>query len=321
MVHTLQLKYTLAPQDIIYIEKREEEFKHTDILFKETGLKATIYFRRQYPYETVDHENWYIIIHINLQELLNKGTATNADLEVIYNKLSDFANNFSLADNPRLILQRIDFKRDLIIPDNTIRQAYIDLIKKSYQKWGYFTKSTFYKTSVEFANKSRKIIIYDKNKELHDKHRSPKTYEQDVLRIEVQLKRRYISNHKCNTGLADVLDNYLSEEMNKAYFNHSVLPVIFNGSYRTKENSAKIIDLSTYRADKKKKLKEFLECIEQTSINDAKESYAVNTFARYIKALNNLDINPIQLRNEFITEQGIYIDTLPALLKYTCSGV
>ncbi|AMJ39769.1 hypothetical protein SAMN02745151_00208 [[Clostridium] propionicum DSM 1682] len=53
MVHTLQLKYNLAPQDIIYIEKRMGEFKHTDILFKETGLKATIYFRRQYPYETV----------------------------------------------------------------------------------------------------------------------------------------------------------------------------------------------------------------------------------------------------------------------------
>lgn len=314
MVHTLQLKYILTSEDLIHIQEKKGEFKHTDILFKEAGLKASIHFRKQYEYETTDHENWHIKIHVNLQELLNKGTATNADLEVIYNKLSDFAKNFSLANNPRLILQRIDFKRDFIIPDNTIRQAYINLIKKSYQKWGYFIKNTSYKTSTEFANKSRKVLIYDKNKERCNKHKFPKTYEQDVLRIEVQLKRRYIANHKRNTGLIDVLDNYLSEQMNEAYFNQSVLPIFFKGSYRTKENSEEIIDSSKYRVDKKKKLKEFLDYIERTSLNTAKEYYTVNTFRRYIDALKDLDINPIQLTNRLTTEQGICTETLPALL-------
>lgn len=314
MVHTLQLKYILTSEDLTHIQEIKGEFKNTDVLFKEVGLKASIHFRKQYEYETTDHENWHIKIHINLQELLNKGTATNADLEVIYNKLLDFAKNFSLADTPRLILQRIDFKRDFIIPDNTIRQAYINLIKKSYQKWGYFIKNTAYKTSVEFSNKSRKVIIYDKNKERRNKHKFPKTYEQDVLRIEVQLKRRYIANHKRNTGLIDVLDNYLSEEMNEAYFNQSVLPIFFKGSYRTKENSEEIIDSSKYRVDKKKKLKEFLDYIERTSLNTAKEYYTVNTFRRYIDALKDLDINPIQLTSKLITEQGICIETLPALL-------
>ena len=314
MVHTLQLKYILTSEDLIHIQEKKGDFKHTDVLFKEAGLKASIHFRKQYAYETTDHENWHIKIHVNLQELLNKGTAKNNDLEVIYNKLSEFAKNFSVADNPRLILQRIDFKKDFIIPDNTLRQEYVELIKKSYQKWGYFTKNTTYKTSVEFANKSRKVIVYDKNKERCNKHKFPKTYEQDVLRIEVQLKRRYIANHKRNTGLIDVLDNYLSEEMNEAYFNQSVLPIIFTGSYRTKENSQEIIDSSKYRADKKEKLKEFLEYIEHTGMNTAKEHYTVNTFRRYITALKDLDINPIMITNELTTEQGICIETLPALL-------
>lgn len=314
MVHTLQLRYTLTPEDLIQIQEEKGDFKHTDVLFKEAGLKASIHFRKQYTYETTDREHWYVKIHVNLQELLNKGTATNSDLEAIHNKIWNFAKNFSVADAPRLILQRIDFKKDFIIPDDTLRQEYVELIKKSYQKWGYFIKNTAYKTSVEFANKSRKVIVYDKNKERCNKHKFPKTYEQDVLRIEVQLKRRYIANHKRNTGLIDVLDNYLSEEMNEAYFNQSVLPIIFTGSYRTKENSQEIIDSSKYRADKKEKLKEFLEYIEHTGMNTAKEHYTVNTFRRYITALKDLDINPIMLTNELTTEQGICIETLPALL-------
>lgn len=313
MVHTLELKHILTNKDIINLESKHITIENHKTLFQETGLKMNIHYRQPYYYEEDSSGYWYAKVNMNIPEMLNKNEATDKDVKQILKTLNEFSLQFT--EQPAFTLQRIDYKQDFIITDEKLRQLYINQCKKSFEKRGYLVKNTVYKTSVEFKNKNRKLIVYDKNAERKRKYKFPAKYENHVLRTEVQLKRRYIASQKRNNGFCDTIENYLYEEKKNEIFQKTVAPILFSGRYYIMDKAFEIIDRSPYRINKKTGLKELLLSVEETSLEETKQSYEVNKFRRYLNSLSDLGINPILLPDNTKDGKGTKIDELEPLFR------
>lgn len=243
-----------------------------------------------------------LLIVVNPKKLLSKKEITNKDYLPLVNKLNEILSlYFRKIRIEDMGLSRIDYKLDITTP---FISTYIDILKKSKDNYRCKTKQ-LYPTSVYYRGKSYNLNLYDKGaKEGTEEYKN-------VLRLEVQFKRRklkYIENSK---GLEITLVKFFSEERRYIYINEILEPILYKGDYYTINKSRHILK-KVYTTGIVEKLIDFQKLIFECGISKAivLTGKSDNTIRGYINRLQDAGVNPIVIGK--IDE----INILPNLLDY-----
>lgn len=243
-----------------------------------------------------------LLIVVNPKKLLNKKEITNEDYLPLVNKLNGLlASYFRKIRIEDMGLGRIDYKIDINTP---YIKTYIDILKKS--KDNYRCKSkTIYETSVYYGGKSYNLNLYDKGAQA-----GTEEYK-NVLRLEIQFKRRKLKDISKTTGMPLTLEEFFSEGLRKLYINKILEPILYKGDYYTINKSRHILK-THYTNGMTEKLISFQKLIFEHGITKAIELNGLsdNTIRSFIKKLENAGVNP------FTIEKADEINTLPNLLSY-----
>ena len=190
-------------------------------------------------------------------------------------------------------LNRIDYKIDYYTEHKDI---YIKLLQKTTKEYNHLKRKKNYNSSLYLSSKSRNINIYDREQYCIDKHKSIDEIEKykNIIRYEVQIKKNKIYNNLKNWGLIDCLFNYVNiYDMN--YFIDDVLsPIIYKGNYYNQYHSNKIIQ-EHYTDYITLQLIELQKDISIFGVSNTRNKYSPYQFSKYIKLLQNININPIPI--------------------------
>ncbi|WP_228409553.1 hypothetical protein [Radiobacillus deserti] len=139
-----------------------------------------------------------------------------------------------------------------MIQSKDIRQLLIDLYKKmarSYcrqtKRTGYQDKKTkeyvTYETSVEHKSKSVKSIVYLKNEECEAKGRKPASYEEDVIRFEVQVGNNRLYYLEKEKDVPRKLWEYFRHQHYVDQFAKYMFPIYYTETFYKLDEARKII--------------------------------------------------------------------------------
>jgi hypothetical protein len=127
----------------------------------------------------------------------------------------------------------------------------------------------------------------------------------DILRLEIQCFLPKINSIKDRYHLSDkTLKRYLSDDICCDVIENMLLKITHKGAYRRKSEALKVIDASSYQTCTKIKLKAIIEAVSKQyqSVAKVRESFIADgtvkskeEFARLIKKLDDLDVNPVTL--------------------------
>lgn len=291
MIHTCEF-YAII--DIQTIRAIENKFKKPISLINETI--NIIKFRGVKFYFFNTFGVWKMKFIIDFTILLNKGDIVESDFYEAKNKMNIiiyeiFDNNLFYDD---LILTRIDFRKDIVISNEYDREVLINLYKKTKTNSLRKTKNMQYDSTIYFQNKSICICLYDKTIERIARHSSIKSYEKDVIRLEVRLFSKHLNykNKKSTTNRINKdLENYFKNEIYLEYINKHSIPIFSGGNhYKLKDIELILI------ANKIKNTQEILTMLAQLSkyhYDYIYNNYSSYKIKKYFNILNELNINPI----------------------------
>ncbi len=251
----------------------------------------------------------YTGMKIDFIKLLNKPNLSSSDLTEIYKKIYNAIETmFSYSKFP--ILKRWDFRLDVKFINKSEKDVIYKLYDKTTTKLYRFHRVKFinnsgckndynyyYKTDAK--NQSITLNIYDKENERLNKDIIPEIYEEDVIRYEVQLRKRHIDYNKYKKDYERELDTYLNEDLFIFYMDKYIKPIIFYGNYYDIHNARKIINKNIKRKDEREKLINFLNLVSHNNIDKAKETYSPHVYKHCINLLDSLGINPVLIPKHY----------------------
>jgi hypothetical protein len=251
----------------------------------------------------------YTGMKIDFIKLLNKPNLGRADLSEIYKKIYSVLEPMFIYFNFP-ILKRWDFRLDIKFSDKSEKDVIYKLYNKTTTRLYSLHREKFinnsgckndynyyYKTNAK--NHSITLNIYDKGNERLNKGAIPKIYEEDVIRFEVQLRKRHIDYNKYKKNYERELDTYLNEELFVYYMEKYIKPIVFWGNYFDIYNARKIINSNVTRKDEREKLINFLILISENNIDKAKEIYTPHVYKHCINLLDSLNINPVLIPKHY----------------------
>lgn len=302
IVHTAEFFIYFYDFEIKHIEDTYSNY----ITYKDTK-KFTINFENINM--TISRKSGYTGMKIDFIKLIAKPSLGSADLTKIYEKIYDVIEPL-LTYSKFPILKRWDFRLDVKFNSSFEKDLVYKLYNKTTTKLYKLNKQIYinesnctnnynfyYKSNA--LNSSITLNIYDKNNERVDKNLNPETYEEDIIRYEVQLRKKHIDYNKYQKDYKRELDTYLSEDIFIYYMEKYIKPIVFWGDYYDIYNARKIINLKVARKDEREKLINFLKLVSNTNIDKAKELYSPHAYKHCIKVLDELGINPILIPKNY----------------------
>lgn len=296
MVHTGQFYKILYKKEVKYIEKKYNEsinlisVKINDV-YVNKGITTTFY--KSYGIN-------YMFIEVDFVKMLNKSDIEEKDYSSICNKINKFLLDL-IGYEVELTLIRLDYRLDIKITNNMDKQFLIGVMDKCISKCGFKKKYNQYSTCKYFNSRSTQFKIYDKDAERQFKGIKPKTYEKNVLRLEVALQNKHL-NYKKRKGYNKKLKTYLNKQFYLNYFNEIFSNILYYGDFMKIYKADKIINKSTINDKEKKQVREFLidvskhreiDNVLMMSNNYGKKKYTKYKYKKIINILNDLNINPI----------------------------
>ena len=302
IVHTAEFFMYFYPMEIEVIEKTYGQY----VIYKD---------QRKFTVEldsikiTIVKSNYgYTGMKIDFIKLLNKPNLGSSDLIEINKRINAvIAPMCVYADYP--ILKRWDFRLDIKFYNKNEKDLIYKLLDKTTTKLYRFHREKFvnserdndynfyYKTKSK--NSSITLNVYDKENERLSENIEPETYEENVIRYEVQLRKKHIDYNKYKKSYSREIDTYLDEELFMFYMEKYIKPIVFFGNYYDINNARKIINENVVRKDERAKLINFLNLISRTNVDKAKETYTKHVYKHCITVLDSLGINPVLIPKHY----------------------
>lgn len=287
MVHTGEFFVDLNIEEDMDFIKVLEELK----VIKDKGI---IIMLKKVPMKFGYKTRLYIFV--DFIKLLDRANINPNDIDEILEKINILIKSL-LNRNFELILNRIDYRYDAVIISEKARKIILEkLLSKSQDKSSYMKKIDKYNSTIRYFSKSKSDNIYDKELERRAKGEEVKEYEKGVIRFEAQVKcghLKYKSKIKNNPVERELIE-YLTWDKYKEYMDKMIIKVVGKGDFYNLYHATKIINKSIISDKDKLELVEFLKFTSQKrSLSKTYEEYGRYKYNKYIKILEDLNINPI----------------------------
>lgn len=270
----------------------------------------------------------YVYVLVNVPRMLEKGVVGELDRTTVEQGISEMLHLYfgdrTLLNTMRL--RRFDYRLDVKINSNEIRQLYFALMDRARPKLRQMSKigkidkngkcQSKYTHSIIHRAKSVQTIVYDKSEERRNNGEKAKDWEESVLRYEVKLNKRHI-DYKASRGLPSTLASYWNAQAYKKYLTDYLLKVYFDGDYYTAVDAEEIIFQQNITDKMKSKLRDMLHSIKQGNINTPKKSMSEGTYRKYLKMYQDMGLNPCLIREK---EKKV-ADCLPNLLSAAINNI
>lgn len=301
MIHTFDFFIKLTMYNVEYFQRKHGIFFDSIMMPQEPGISLKKIF-------TNETHGWLATFHVEAILLLQKSDITESDLEILKNDINAFILTH-FGEGPGFsthVLQRIDYRFDAVISNKVERQLIIDLFNKVESKKRRQTKKTHYtdadgirqafKTSCYHSSKSISAIIYDKEEERISAHKIIESYEKNVLRIEVSVRKNHIYGRERSHETPRKLDNYFTKDYYRYYMQKYVLEIFPTSDFYKLSEAVKVISSSSLKTSEKMELKTMLDTITNGSIDTVKRRKSPATFKKYMHLFKTLDIHPIVIQ-------------------------
>lgn len=241
-----------------------------------------------------DKSKKYLLLIANTHKVLKKREVLLSDKETYKCRVKEIITDILQMEDFYVEVSRIDYYTDLKVDDDIY--VYINLLKKHKKRYHYMKRDTEYITSSYVKNKRGQTRLnfysrYDKTNNISDL---------GILRLEVQNRPPKIKKLKKN-GVLSEIDNYWNEEAMQKYYFNFLEPYLYTGNYYRRDVAKKIIDNLEIDSKLKKKLNKFLLMEKRYGIDGLvkKKKFCYSTVQKYISLLNQLNINPITIPEEY----------------------
>lgn len=258
------------------------EFKYKNIEFK------------------MNNNTGILTIITNVHKILNKKDITLSDKIIYEQKIQAILIEILGTNNFELEVSRIDYCVDLHLTPKEM-DLYLLILHNNVNKYCYMKSDKIYQSSIYLKTKNGKTNINAYN-------RGAKTglkEDENILRVEVQCKRKLLKTEFEKFGITKDLDNYWSREAMKIYYFDLLKNFLHTGNYYQLEDAYKIIN-ANYTGSMRSKLKKFLRDIvrywglgylsDSSDPTIAKLGYTKAKIKNYCEKLDVIGVNPIPLQ-------------------------
>ena len=135
----------------------------------------------------------------------------------------------------------------------------------------YTVRGVNYATSIYSRSKSKVVNVYDKTAEREAKYRStgsrmalPQSYEQDIVRMELQVKTEHLK-YMARRGFARTVTNWINVDTEARYL-EKLYGMFPKGDFFTLEQAESLIVSSKYSKTIKNNLIKFIRIIVKSNI-------------------------------------------------------
>jgi hypothetical protein len=237
------------------------------------------------------------IFHMN--EYMGLNEITNKDYFQFQNQFNN-AVKFLGINLDMLKLTRIDYKLDLKLSEeemqeylyifSKLRQHYYSLEKKVYWNSDKTKLETVYYKGARFN-----LNLYDKHAQLLKKGINDPIYD-DVLRLELQVKSRELTEYCKAFGISKELLNFWHTSVREDFFNSLLIEkFLYSGDYFNLKNVKK--QTKDIKQCTQQKIIEFCKSVVEADITEAINTLSRGTATKYIKELTVRKINPVTIKN------------------------
>lgn len=301
MIHTCDLFIKLKKDNVLYFQVKHGVKFDSVILPYENGIKVDKIYKNEV-------HGWSASLHIDAIKLLGKSNIEETDLSHLKKLANIFVQKHfgSCANFDKHVLQRIDYRFDAVITNKIERQLVIDLFNKVESKRNRQTKKMHYTDSdgvrkrfnstCYHSSKAVSAIIYDKEEERKSKGTTIESYEENVLRVEVSVRKTHLYNRERNHDIKRHLDSYFRKEMYRFYMQKYILGVFPTSDFYKLPQAEKVISASSLKSSEKRMLISMLDNITNGSVDTVKRKKAPATFKKYMQLFNSLDVHPIVIQ-------------------------
>ena len=290
---------------------------------------------------------YYITIRINPQllitkhrtiELFSPSAANNLLLFRAFREaMSIFDNNYYSTNICHWYCARLDMTHDFRFETSEQAGLFMDMVHRSsryIRRRGRVSVENLdlYNQSAAEANKSYKIICYDKQKEIRDTFQGVPDEEMNILlsqaeniiRYEIQCEKNKISYiKKSNNFDSRSIWNYLNEDIIHQNLQKAFRETVGEGDFCDDSRVQQLLDNSDMRQSMKTNLYNFMCLLSQAGdLAEGKELFlegstifvdgeevsvhgSLPTFYNRIKKLKELGINPIMIPEAWATKYNI----------------
>jgi len=250
--------------------------------------------------------NQYLLIKTKVGEILNKDDITLSDKEEYKKIMINIIKDVLPELTSPIFVSRIDYKVDILVLEKM--STYLNLLNRHSRRFNYMRKKTEYETSLRLSNKYGKtnLNFYDKYEERNSKNKEAEKYE-GILRLEIQCKptmlnkeqQKYIETEK-QEGRIKTIDEYWNKEAMELYYFEFLKSYLYEGDYYNRDMYKELVNNSTLTELEKKRLIRFSLMESRYGINGLvdKKKISYYTVRKYVKMLNDLDINPITIPDD-----------------------
>lgn len=315
MIHTAELIFHIKKNDILTLEENlGDSYKKANDQFQ---MLYGAYFNNAFTFQVSEKfGKWYLSLFVDAVRLLNKPNILEEDYTIIKRRIMELLmlliGHTDCYENHTL--KRIDYRYDVVIEDEHIRQLYFHMIgkhinqyKRQIKRKGEKNKVTGetvkYMTTVYHSTiSSISVCCYDKEAERKAKECIIESYEKNVIRFEVRLKYehlRYRASKRCKNPLPMQLSYYLKETLYYEYLQKYLLPIYPKGDYYKFSEAERMIRASHIAPDNKDLLINSLRKISTYGLSTLKKLLTPYKYKKVLQLLNDFAINPILVPKNF----------------------
>lgn len=244
----------------------------------------------------------FIIFKVfRMNEFMCLGQITNRDYQQFENQFNNAVKYLGI-NLEMLRVTRVDYKLDIHVSQNEM-QEYLYIISKLRQRYYSMEKrvffnedksqieSVYYKGGKGFCN----INIYDKATQLNKRGIKDPVLN-DVLRFELQVKSKQLTEYCKRTGTTKDLVNFFHTTVMQDFFENILIDkFLLSGDYYNIKNVRR--QIKDIKAPAQQKIIAFCKQIALADITEAIDCLSRGTATKYIKELTNRNINPITIKN------------------------
>lgn len=258
-----------------------------------------------------DSGSFFCGIKINCHKILGLNTEEPQNLEQLRTVVSGWlaCAGFCLDD---FSILRIDYDYNFYLtPEDA--EALIDTMQQLSPKIQRMNK-WYYPESVYYANKSRHVQFYPKDRERAEKGFAVEAFLDGLCRQEVQCHPARIKYIRHEYGIPRKWDNWVTHEMEEKYLIEAE-PIFQSGDFYSLERAVDLIQASDYTPCYKQRLQDALTIVHHGNMDDLKTKYSRNTLKKYLEKLKELNISPLPIppneyhidyiENPFFKRKGI----------------
>ena len=285
-----------------YIENvSRNKIKNFDINFKRCNEKLEYYYSIYgvtFHYYQCTH---CLCIYSNVHKLLGTNKIKVSDYERYINKLNAVITKATGITNYNLILSRLDMYIDLKCSNSEELHQVLGILNKSKTCYKYMKQRKVYRTSLKLGGHYSmcSLNFYDKYQQLKDVFGIEDNNYLNVCRFEIQINKNKLKKLLNENGTPRHIGYYFKESMfEKLYFDF--LQDFFNsGNYIHLDKEIEIIKNSGYSQTIKLNLLKFIKVVNITNLTYTSNYFCYNTIKKYIKLLNQINLNPICLSDSY----------------------